>query len=969
MNNIPLQTILSHSDGYCSKRTIASFPEPQTVESCQILFQGILCQDTLCCHDVKQLNQCFQKLKGLTQATPEVVATPLNNALESVNERIQTLRKAVLGDSKESSRHDSQKILKSSRDSASSFISLYHLNKFSELQKEIEAVFKELIEQWKKDEESLQDIAGALPCCNSLSDFENDINALIPPPLTAELKDLLDKKKNAFRKFETRKNEAVAKVKELQVIRSQSPKQYPPYLDELLRNGYLELYDHLLRMDSSVINKDTSKIECIKKQPLSQNAQIILQVREAIIQKVVSELSAVSEHVLFLLGGTKSGKSTTLCAFRGDEMEERDKSYISNTDKEGLIGHESTNSCTFLPTVIQRWDHAIIDFPGFEDTHGPLINIGMELALRHLINLLHPKILVLVSINDTEKKMDAIRKLQRRLERIVSNTKSCLLGLTKYSQFSDMIEKNQITKEEKRTNQLIAQLRAPEDQDERKAEEQKLGELSKKKEECEDRIKKVEEKIKEQCKLGRIVRLDKLHDRAHIEGVTRELFTLPNDYQVIAKDNATLDPEDKSLLAELFRDDFKNVQQPELVKIIHGKQFKKSARAFEEAVLNTSLTATLYASSHPEIALLAQLPELDPELITEHDQQICVTVMKNYLEAVAKVVDTRAIRDKLNSSITEGTSFQVKKLQTKLDDLENYIKRLKGEQPVVCSSSSDSPEIDQTASGGWLQLRETDVNLFKEIADVAIPGFIDTFLKAAPSYLGGVINGLGITAYSVRRQNIHKSFDSLISEVEVIHKSLEKLKELEHLLQKKLGIQRALDSFQIPKSSTTQHDEELVTQRIEKVREAYDAKKWDKEVTSLAQHFQYWLGERLLFNDDYHLQAIYSLILGHKTRDELRGIPLVHGLKVLAGASLPYLGSRFILWTLSKLNPSSRWFSMNSTISYSIGFIGFIATAIITHSCDQKRDFWLYDDTIQVKNYQLYMAAAVFRKLKESSIQ
>ena len=73
-----------------------------------------------------------------------------------------------------------------------------------------------------------------------------------------------------------------------------------------------------------------------------------------------------------------------------------------------------------------------MDFPGFHDSHGELISIGMELALKALIKKHDAKILLVESITNTENRFAEIGDLARNMKRIFRNKEECLLGMTKY---------------------------------------------------------------------------------------------------------------------------------------------------------------------------------------------------------------------------------------------------------------------------------------------------------------------------------------------------------------------------------------------------------------------------------------------------------------------------------------------------------------------------------------------------------
>ena len=54
---------------------------------------------------------------------------------------------------------------------------------------------------------------------------------------------------------------------------------------------------------------------------------------------------------------------------------------------------------------------SIVDFPGFNDSRGELVSLGMELALKSLIKKYTPKILLLESITNTDGRFNEICEL------------------------------------------------------------------------------------------------------------------------------------------------------------------------------------------------------------------------------------------------------------------------------------------------------------------------------------------------------------------------------------------------------------------------------------------------------------------------------------------------------------------------------------------------------------------------------
>ena len=92
---------------------------------------------------------------------------------------------------------------------------------------------------------------------------------------------------------------------------------------------------------------------------------------------------------------------------------------------------------TFLPNVEVTKEGAIVDFTGFADSHGPLVDLGIECAFKALVGQYPPQVLVLEAITNHEGRYAAAANLGRRLSRLLDNKENCLLGMTKYSKDVD----------------------------------------------------------------------------------------------------------------------------------------------------------------------------------------------------------------------------------------------------------------------------------------------------------------------------------------------------------------------------------------------------------------------------------------------------------------------------------------------------------------------------------------------------
>jgi len=111
----------------------------------------------------------------------------------------------------------------------------------------------------------------------------------------------------------------------------------------------------------------------------------------------------IGKKAVFVVGMTGAGKSTFCNWLVGhdlkiegppaDDSDDDAPSTVVVVPKEGLdapfdIGHSMQKSATFLPTIRCISDQiALVDFPGFFDSNGFEIRIGMDLAFKQLLEL------------------------------------------------------------------------------------------------------------------------------------------------------------------------------------------------------------------------------------------------------------------------------------------------------------------------------------------------------------------------------------------------------------------------------------------------------------------------------------------------------------------------------------------------------------------------------------------------------
>jgi len=675
------------------------------------------------------------------------------------------------------------------------------------------------------------------PVCDEFVVFQK---AQILPRFLIELGVGLPKQLPSFRVLE--------KKEQLESLRKKDSQNYPSYLDELLDQDYLHLYNHLLSMKS--LSSRNDRLAAVKKMSFSSLSRVVLEMRKAVVKKVEQSIPADSHNILFLLGGSGAGKSTTLCFLRGDQMVMKDFHYESKNEQTKIIGHEGAISCTFLPTIECIKDLVVVDFPGFEDTHGPIISLGMECALKALIRKYHPKVLVLESITNNEGRYAAAARLGSKLSRLLENKEDCLLGITKYAKDPDYaqikaIEEQQRkerlapTDEERRVegaietlSGLVASMPALQATFEQK--KQELLELQQKrmqnagpslpeteeKQKSRQNVQEREKELSQQIGLKRVLRFNELENPSLLSSC---LSFFSKDIPTLSTPPIPhLDPADVALLEERFSGNLKE-------EIMNKKDYHlsfNSFKEFEQQVLESSLISVVLSKTNPEIGQFLHLAEIDPELVKKYDRIIVSDCIKKYQNAIIGALNISAIRKVLDGpKIKSYAKHEAAALSNQLNLLQKFVMGREG-------SLQEDPE---KANEIWATIeKDRQISTSDIEQQFKLPNWATFFLRIPL----GIPFGIRELVKSSQQKDaeiktIKTTLTKCSKELNEVYEILKGLTNLEKTIEKQKKIEEAFDSVPI-----SMGDWDLlyysILKRINTVRDAYGDKDWDNYVSVLA---------------------------------------------------------------------------------------------------------------------------------------
>lgn len=840
MNEFTPAIIRIHPHGYCAEGRGRSEAIRSVAEGVRII-REILQRSVLCRHDVENMNHAYRAIDLLEKGMEQIPSPNSSDALRDIITKVERISQAQI--------------------TPDGLITLYHLRKFSEGELRVQEHFNRAQTRFITESKQIEVLAERLPCCHSEVCFNEDVEGLLGSDVNSKAAEILNFKREKLQKYEKIRNTLNDRKTALQQQRKDHPDDYPAYYDELLDNGYLHLYDHLNAM--RVLANRNERYEQIRRMSFSQASHVILEVREAVMQKVMSAISVDQRSIIFLVGGTGGGKTTTFCFLRGDTMVENHSNYRSLSDNGQLIGHDEAKSCTFLPLIGNHNGMVLVDFPGRNDTHGRLVSLGIELAFKALINKYNPRVVVIDAITNKENKFEAAAELGSYLDRVLANKECCILGITKYVQDPDYnrvrtIEEQQIkdletqkrallepTPEERglqksierlcKLNQsnlsptiedLKQELKALEEQRAQTKVSQILPETDEKIE-GRKRIRERENELKKQVGLSRVIQLCDLNEQTRAS--CRALLSDPSIANAATHVARALSSDDERMLDTLFANLMQEIER----KTDYHLAFK-NFEDFEKSVLETSLIQTLFSQTNPEIGQLLVLPEIDSRLIRKYDRQIVSDCIKAYMIDVISLLNLTRMQTVLDEmTVMKVSASMIADLNLKLVRARTYIMGLLG---------LSIPEEEQSARAAWNKIYAEHQ---RTVSNVEESYRLSPWTKIALGLPVGVPYGIyAFVRYraisNATRESFEKTLTKCCVELDQMYEVLMRLKAIEKVIMK----QDQIDA-ELKESISVNQDLRFVRrikQRINNIKLIYGHDHWDQQVNFLIEKFKLRVG-------------------------------------------------------------------------------------------------------------------------------
>lgn len=915
MTQITPISIKVHSSGFCCQYRTPT-PSIQTIMEGVQAIQHILAKDILCKHDIEDINYLYKALDNLERRIDYIPEYNSQTILKMIIEKVD-------------------KIVRFKLISAKEWIYFYYLQNFSDPQLELKKQFTILSNQVVKKPH--KEMAVLLPFCISKDQFDQDVKALIGDSPTNDIADILNRKRAKLSDHATLIETIKIKEQDLGHLRQKEPHKYPSYLGELLNCGYIHLYDHLLYMKT--LPGRIACREAVKKISFSQLSHIILQTREAILQKVLTSIPANKKNILFLLGGSGAGKSTTLCFLRGDKMALKGFQYESQQDQNQLISGAGAVSCTFLPTIEIVNDLVLVDFPGFDDSNGPLVSLGMEYALKALLSHYSPKLLVIESITNTQGRLSAAGQLGSRLNRLIENKKDGFLGLTKYSEEPhfgkikqiEEDQKNALLKPSPQEIALQAQIQGfsglmasqpqfssvlqPQISDlqqqlsklqQEKASQQQLSlPDTDAKKECRAKLEEKETDLLTQIGLGKIIRFFNLEDPTYLISCLATLSDIKNQ-AVRVNSLSQLDPDDEKLLEHRFDNNLKQEIENRKDCYVEVKESKK----LEQKILESSLINAMLSETNPEICQLLHLPETDSRIVRSFDKKIVKDCIKNIIISLLKEISFSLIKKIEEEFQGKVDGEKINTLKKKRERLLNFVLGILG----------SLPEGSTTAEAAWDSIQQehkTETDAFAKSFE------LPTGLAVLLCIPLGIPYGIReLYKYNEIKKKTQKTLEDLIEksclDLDQMYNALVGLKDVEKLIDKQEQIDEAIKSQKLSLKSKNDLLSSIVS-KIDKVKDAYGITDWDKRIEVLKEEYPLWQQQVSTLNYDRYL-AILSVLAD----DEISYRPL------------PVVNVGKLYMNLAKHLTLDSFFISDQYIMFYKPVSNIIGTSIITTLADDK---------------------------------
>ena len=189
---------------------------------------------------------------------------------------------------------------------------------------------------------------------------------------------------------------------------------------------------------------------------------------------------------------------------------------------------------------------------------------------------------------------------------------------------------------------------------------------------------------------SRIIRFSDLDDPRHLSSCLATLEQIPPSEYIRVPSERPLDTRDDDLLEKQFKND--------LVKVIETKNdYVTEFETFKQNILRSSLVATVFAQSNPEIGQFLHLPEIDPRIVWGYDQRIVSTCIDQHIDYYVGSFNLTFFEKILRQEEGNTTFEQISK---------RFIAELKKLRSFILKQNRIPTEDEQKAEQEWLKLQK-----------------------------------------------------------------------------------------------------------------------------------------------------------------------------------------------------------------------------------------------------------------------